>query len=811
VIFTDAKFNYSGIPAALRALPNWVCWRIEKAADGRKTKRPYNVASGKWARTDDPATWTSFDKAADAYQRGGYDGIGLVFSADCGFWFIDLDTVRDAETGAVAQDAQELLYHFNSACYIEISVSGFGYHIIGRGSPNLTGGNRFPLEPNGIARLDEAGKHKAPEVEFYTAGRFCALTGTPDILWGSSSPTWADSSADVEAFHRRFVERKNAVPERSTGEQRPLLSDDELIDRARKYEKFDRLWRGDLQGYPSQSEADLALCNMLAYWTGRDAEQMDRIFRQSGLMRGKWDRKQSGSTYGALTIKKAVNECPRVYSGRATAKEDFYAVKIGASRTGPEPTRKIDPLSNLKRYTPDEIGAARLFADMYRNVIAFVPDIKMFRVYDGTRWADDEADMQVRQAAKSWSDYVREVIPQDKEGAPEDKFAVYRKFYSKYRLLKNRKALIEDVQDELAHRLRDFDRNPCLLNLKNGTFNLQTGKIQPHKASDMLSKMANVSYNPAAKCDRFEQFIYEVTEGKAERARMLQTALGYALTGEPREECLFIATGLLTRNGKGTLFDTVLNILGDYGAQIDFNTLARGGARDGSRATPDLARLVGIRFVLSNEPEKGICFNEALLKQLTGGDEIVARPLYGRPIQFKPAFTIFITANSNPTVSDDSLFASDRIKLLPFNRHFSEDERDTSLKGQFRTEEAKSGIFNWLIRGFRMYQKDGLHDTDEMRALVAEYRLDNDYIQQYFDERFDFGTPGEATLKNVRLDYARWCEDVGTKPLGLKLFKEELQKRGIKVHMGHNHILVIDGRLKLYPLPNQYSPARMGP
>ena len=348
MIFTDAKFNYSGIPAALRALPNWVCWRIEKAADGRKTKRPYNVASGKWARTDDPATWTSFDKAADAYQRGGYDGIGLVFSADCGFWFIDLDTVRDAETGAVAQDAQELLYHFNSACYIEISVSGFGYHIIGRGSPNLTGGNRFPLEPNGIARLDEAGKHKAPEVEFYTAGRFCALTGTPDILWGSSSPTWADSSADVEAFHRRFVERKNAVPERSTGEQRPLLSDDELIDRARKYEKFDRLWRGDFQGYPSQSEADLALCNMLAYWTGRDAEQMDRIFRQSGLMRGKWDRKQSGSTYGKLTIKKAVDECPRVYSGRATAKEDFYAVKIG-------PAKKKDDVFGRSNAKPEKL------------------------------------------------------------------------------------------------------------------------------------------------------------------------------------------------------------------------------------------------------------------------------------------------------------------------------------------------------------------------------------------------------------------------------------------------------------------------
>ena len=791
MIFTDAKFNYSGIPAALRALPNWVCWGWAE----KPLKMPINPLTGCGAKAGYPETWGTFEQAFRHVELGTCKGVGFEFVDGGGLVGVDLDHCLDRSSGkATSPFACEAIRAFHS--YTEVSPSGSGLHIICRG------------------KLPGPGIHRK-KIEMYDSGRFFTVTGkqfSPDSL--------ADAQAAIDHYYGMLTKRvKPAQAQtKSTGEERSLLSDGELINRARRYEKFDRLWCGDFQGYSSQSEADLALCNSLAFWTGRDAEQMDRIFRQSGLMREKWDRKQSGSTYGALTIKKAVDECPQVYSGHTTAKQDSYAVKIGASHTGTKPTRKIDPLSNLKRYTPDDIGAARLFADMYRNVIAFVPDIKMFRVYDGTRWTNDEADMQVRQAAKSWSDYVREVIPQkkenapeDKEDAPEDKFAVYRKFYSKYRFLKNRKALIEDVQDELAHRLREFDRNPCLLNLENGTFNLQTGKIQPHKASDMLSKMANVSYNPAAKCDRFEQFIYEVTEGKAERARMLQTALGYALTGEPREECLFIATGLLTRNGKGTLFDTVLNILGDYGAQIDFNTLARGGARDGSRATPDLARLVGIRFVLSNEPEKGVCFNEALLKQLTGGDEIIARPLYGRPIQFKPAFTIFITANSNPTVSDDSLFASGRIKLLPFNRHFSEDERDTSLKGQFRTEEAKSGIFNWLIRGFQMYQKDGLHDTDEMRALLAEYRLDNDYIQQYFDECFDFGAPGRTTLKNVRLDYARWCEDVGTKPLGLKLFKEELQKRGIKIHMGHNHILVIDGRLKLYPLPSQYSPAEMGP
>ena len=757
---------------------------------------PINPLTGCGAKAGQPETWGTFEQAYRHVELGTCKGVGFEFADGGGLVGVDLDHCRDKDSGEITSSlACEIIRSFHS--YTEVSPSGTGIHIICRG------------------RLPGPGLHR-DKVEMYDSGRYFTVTGKQ-----FSPGSLADAQSAINQYYSKFTEGRKKTAQAQQTSTEEGLQDEEVISRARKSrqaEAFERLWRGDFQGYPSQSEADLALCNMLAFWTGCNADQMDRLFRQSGLMREKWDRKQAGTTYGAITVQNAVEHCPRTYTGHTTAERDFYGISIRNAAAEGKPAHQISPLSNFKRYTPDDIGAARLFADSYKDAAAYVPELKKFRVYDGKRWVDDTGDILIRQAAKAWSDYVRAAIPpadpktpKDDPKTPKDKYAVYRKSYHKYRFLKNRKTLIEDAQDELAHYLREFDRNPCLLNLKNGTFNLQTGKIQPHKASDMLSKIANVTYDPAAKCDRFEQFIYEVTEGKAERARMLQTALGYVLAGEPREECLFIATGLLTRNGKGTLFDTVLNILGDYGAQIDFNTLARGGARDGSRATPDLARLVGIRFVLSNEPEKGICFNEALLKQLTGGDEIVARPLYGRPIQFKPAFTIFITANSNPAVSDDSLFASGRIKLLPFNRHFSEDERDTSLKGQFRTEEAKSGIFNWLIRGFRMYQKDGLHDTDEMRELVRAYRHDNDYISQFFEERFDFKAQGRTTLRDVRVEYARWCEDVGTKPLGLKLFKEELQKRGIKVHMGHNHILVIDGRLKLYPLPNQYSPARMGP
>ncbi len=246
--------------------------------------------------------------------------------------------------------------------------------------------------------------------------------------------------------------------------------------------------------------------------------------------------------------------------------------------------------------------------------------------------------------------------------------------------------------------LNSFDKDPNLFNVQNGTYNLETGELQPHRCEDYISMCANVEYNPNAKYPRFDKFIDEITEGKTDRAEALQRSLGYALKGEANEECLFLAHGATTRNGKGTLFDTVKNSLGNYASQIDFATIARMRSnKDGSRATPDVARLNGKRFVLSNEPNKGIFFNETFIKQLTGNDDVTARPLYGDTFEFKPVFTLFISANDMPAITDNSLFDSDRIRILPFNRHFTEEERDTTLKSKLRHENAKSAILNWLI------------------------------------------------------------------------------------------------------------------
>ena len=541
------------------------------------------------------------------------------------------------------------------------------------------------------------------------------------------------------------------------------------------------LWNGDISAYGNDdSRADSALCAHLAYWTNSDPVRIDRLFRSSSLYREKWDR----DDYRERTISGAI-ETSRSYTVtrifHCEQTEDF-----------------LNPLCNPTRYTLDDIGAARHFADTYRSIVMYLPEYKDYWAYSAGVWEQDKGSVIVRGLAKQLADYMRAIIPPPNPTEKVDPYEAERKQYGKYRFMNYRKTQLQDAQDEMSGRATQFDHDPCLFNVKNGTYNLKTGILQPHNPADKISKMANVIYDPAAKCERFEQFIYEISEGIPDRINMLQKALGYCLKGEANEECYFTAIGHKTRNGKGTLFDTILNIFGSYGAQMDFNTIARGGARDGSRATPDLARLRGVRFVEANEPEKGVCINEALVKQLTGNDDIAARPLYGDVVQFKPVFRLFVLANSKPAVSDDSLFASGRIKLLPFDRFFGENERDTGLKAQFRTEEAKSGIFNWLLAGFAKYQAEGLRDTAEMKALTAAYRHENDYIAQFIDERFDFTAIGSTSLTQFRHEYAQWCDDVGTKPLGRKLLKEELEKRGIEIKTIHNNQAGISGKLRSY-------------
>lgn len=457
----------------------------------------------------------------------------------------------------------------------------------------------------------------------------------------------------------------------------------------------------------------------------------------------------------------------------------------------------------VKHYKADDIGTAEFFSTLVKDFMCYVPEEKAFYIYNGVIWEKDvvKENLVAGKMLMEFVATVQKLIPPKPVGKPNEwtdeeteQENINGAFRSQYKSLGNangRERVMKDIK-KLLHKPRTaFDRQPKLLNCKNCTYNLITGKKQPHNAADLLTKCVNADYDENAHNERFERFIDEICEGDEERKTALQTALGYSLIGATPEECFFIAYGKSTRNGKGTLFDLVLDTVGDYGLQMDFETIARTGTKDGSRATPDLARLIGVRYVLVNEPQKGTCFNEALVKQLTGSDDINARPLFGAIIQFKPLFTIFITTNNLPAIADDTLFSSDRIRILPFEKHFDKSERNTNLKSELREDNGREAVLKWLIDGYRLYRTNGLTDTKKGNEILRQYRKDNDYVQQFIDECLEILDQSDKHAKTTKFTviqgiYNDWCKNANIKPLGQKSLREEFEKHNINVDKHNN-------------------------
>lgn len=296
------NLDYSAIPDELKKTPQWVCW----GAPNKSLKCPYNPATGYPAKAGKPDTWTTFETACQAVQRGEYKGIGFEFASG-GVVGVDLD--HCIENGVLSSEALETVSRLNS--YTEISQSGTGLHILCKGS----------LPGKAI---------KTDKIELYDQGRYFALTGKP---YGENKPL-RDAQEAINLLYGKLSSQRTKPTEKPTRRETSGLSlnDSDIIDvagRAQNGAQFVDLYAGQWQNrYKSQSEADIAFCNMLAFYTGKDAEQMDRIFRSSGLMREKWDRKQAGSTYGAITIQNAIGRCDKVYNPRPSAAQDFQAISL---------------------------------------------------------------------------------------------------------------------------------------------------------------------------------------------------------------------------------------------------------------------------------------------------------------------------------------------------------------------------------------------------------------------------------------------------------------------------------------------------
>lgn len=277
------------VPETLLGYDQWLCWRTEER-DGKSTKIPIDPETGEFASTTDPETWASFETAREQVQFGTEDGLGFVFTDHDPIVGINLDDCRDPATGTSEAWARDVIETLDS--YTEVSPSGTGFHVLVEGD--------LP-----------SGRNRKGDIELYETARF--FTVTADHVEGAPVDLRARTDA-LEIIYEEYLapdeSTESSEPNRSDGAAR-ALDDDELLQRATEAangEKFARLWRGDTSGYESHSEADMALCSMLAFWTGGDPGWMDQLFRDSGLMREKWDEQHfaDGSTYGEKTIERAI-------------------------------------------------------------------------------------------------------------------------------------------------------------------------------------------------------------------------------------------------------------------------------------------------------------------------------------------------------------------------------------------------------------------------------------------------------------------------------------------------------------------------
>lgn len=536
---------YEQIPQELKALPNWICWdAVPDEKRGKIKKVPINALTGGGAMSNNPSTWCDFDTAVRASEK--HSGIGFMFGG-CPYFGVDIDGKEEELEAYQRGENGNIISEFISTLqsYAEISQSGKGIHIICRGT------------------LPKRGRRKG-SVEMYEDGRFFVMTGNSC----SEYEGIAECSDSIKPLHEKYIGGGHEPVAKAVPAVR-LDTADQIIKAAagaKNGGKFVSLYSGRTAGYASQSEADMAFCSMLAFWTGCDADKMDMIFRSSGLMREKWDRAQSGSTYGAITIQKAIADCDKTYSPKFAGgfslnfKSPSEPISVGAVEQ-----EEAKP----RLYSFDDTGNAERFVDLFGEQVRYCYTDKRWLWYDGRKWCTDMTGTVKRLADKAVACMAAEAKVYAQLDADEgtDMAKAFEKHMKSCRSNKSKNAMLNEVMHHVPILPSQLDRYKAALNTPGGVIDLKSGALAPHDPKNYFTKITAVEYSENADCPRWTAFLDDIFGGDKDLIRYVQKAVGYSLTGATSEQCAFFLYGT-GRNGKSTFLDIIRDIFGDYAANI---------------------------------------------------------------------------------------------------------------------------------------------------------------------------------------------------------------------------------------------------
>lgn len=327
---------------------------------------------------------------------------------------------------------------------------------------------------------------------------------------------------------------------------------------------------------------------------------------------------------------------------------------------------------------------------------------------------------------------------------------------------------------ELVVHVADLDQHPKLLNCRNGTLDLQTFELRPHRRKDLLTQKIPVSYDPTAECPEWLKFLGRVLGGSDEVMRFVQRAVGYSLTGEMTAQCFFLLYGG-GQNGKSTFLNTLREMFGDYGYPAAFHTFLH---QQHGEMRNDLAALRGKRFVTAIEAESGERLSESVIKSITGGDPITARYLHREYFSYIPQCKIWMGVNDKPTIRSTGRGIWRRLHPIAFTVEIPDTEVDQELPEKLRREWP--GILRWALEGCRQWRAAKLAPPLEVQKAKAEYREEMDVLGPFISECCEVGPDYKITAAAIYQKYKSHCDRNGEKPWAQRTFGLALKQRGFK-------------------------------
>jgi putative DNA primase/helicase len=506
---------------------------------------------------------------------------------------------------------------------------------------------------------------------------------------------------------------------------------------------------------------------------------------------GEWDRDNPVTPYPEHELRRKCREALVANYGKPRG----YLLDGDGHRPGRVlgggPAGQTGPAADTPDWAKDtnltDVGNGRRVIQEHGRDLHYCHPWKRWLPWGGKRWEEDETGEAVRRVKQTQTNLRRRAaaeiaaLKESDDDRSKRELAALTKVLNhvlKWEDARRVGACLDMAKSEPGVPVlpSQLDADPFLLNFINGTVDLKSGQLREHRREDLITKLAPVQFDPEATCPLWERFLLRIMDGNQDLIGYLQRVVGYCLTGDVSEQCLWFFHGS-GQNGKSTFLLTLLALLGDYACQAVAELLM---VKKNEAHPSERADLCGKRLVATIETEEGKRLAEALMKQLTGGDKIRARWLFKDHFEFVPTHKLFLAANHKPTVRGTDLAVWRRIKLVPFTVTIPDEEKDKQLPEKLKAE--LPGILNWALLGCRDWLEHGLGEPDEVQQATNAYRASQDSVGAFLKECC-VTLPQARIRANLLFEtYSEWSGDEITTA---RQFGDNLRERGYRSERGH--------------------------